>query len=598
MVSKTPNDPVEEIKNRLDIKEIVGEYLKLEKSGANFRALCPFHKEKTPSFFVSPSRQLWRCFGCGEGGDILSFIQDIEGVDFPEALRTLAKRAGIELTRQDPRARTERARSFELCELVAKYFHHQLDSKNGRVVKNYLEERGINKESIEAFQLGYAPHSSRQLLSFLREKGYKPRELEQAGIAYPSKRGGMIGRFRGRIIFPIRDPSGRVTAFGARKLTRELAQAMGREYIEDTAKYINSPQTNIYDKSGTLYGLDAAKMAIRHEDACVVAEGYTDVILAHQKGYQNVVAASGTALTERQLTLIKRFTGTLLTAFDMDIAGDTATRRGIDMAQELGFDVKIIPLPHDADPADILEKDTKQWEQAVAEAKSVVQFYIDSAIEKFDASSADGKRDIVRSVAPVLKSIASRVEQAHWVQTIAQNIHIEEAMVWDDIQQAEQTHRRQKPAPEQQKQSKPRVSRKELLAQHLLLHALGSRKRMEKALQIIPKESDLLPARVLHALKESSGTPEKAVAALPQQERTLAEQLLMEREVRDSDDLSRETFTALCAEWEKLTLDEEKADLQRQIAQAERDSEDPTPLIHQLQQVSDRRFQLDKQQEV
>src|SRR3989338_11208052 len=424
MVTK---DPVEEIKNKLDIKDVVADYIKLDKSGVNFKARCPFHQEKTPSFFVSSQRQLWRCFGCGEGGDIFTFIERIEGVDFKDALQRLEQKAGVEITRQNPKERTEKNKSKEICDLASKYFHHQLESKNGKIVKEYLKSRGINENSIEEFNLGYAPIRSKGLLEFLKEKGFDYQDIAKAGIAFKSDISeDWLTRFRSRVIFPIFNTQGEIVGFGARKLTDELAEKIGRKLEKDSAKYINSPQTNIYDKSSILYGLDKAKMAIRQKDECIVVEGYTDVILAHQEGYKNVVAASGTSLTEQQLNLISRFSKNLVTSFDMDIAGDSATRRGINLAQSLGFNVKVLSLSQGKDPADIIVENKKEWDNALQNTKSIMQFYTDSAFERFDPKTAEVKREIGKMLAPLVAGIQSKIEQAHWVQQIATKLQMDQ----------------------------------------------------------------------------------------------------------------------------------------------------------------------------
>ncbi|MEX0869830.1 MAG: DNA primase, partial [Candidatus Spechtbacterales bacterium] len=420
-------DPIEDIKNKLDIKDIVAEYVRLEKAGTNYKAPCPFHKEKTPSFFVSPARQLWRCFGCGEGGDMFTFVQSIEGVGFPEALRSLANKAGVEIKKQDPRIRSEKNKSLEICRLTAKYFQYQIESKSGKLVEEYLKDRGLSEKSISGFKLGYAPRNSRNFIKFLADKGFTHGDMEKAGVVLKLEGSGeYIGRFRGRIIFPIFDTAGNPIGFGGRAITEDLARKMGIPIKDDLAKYINSPQTNIYDKSRVLYGLSDAKLDIRREDSCVVVEGYTDVILAHQNGYKNVVASSGTALTEEQLNLIKRFTNNIFTSFDMDAAGDMATRRGITLAQQHGFNIRVIMLPKEKDPADIFaEGETKEWDKAVENAKSIMQFYFDSTFEKYDTPSAEDKRDAGKELAPILKSIPNRIEQSHWVKELATKLGVD-----------------------------------------------------------------------------------------------------------------------------------------------------------------------------
>ncbi|MDP4010545.1 MAG: DNA primase, partial [Candidatus Spechtbacteria bacterium] len=397
------NDPIEEIKSRLDVKDVIADYVRLEKNGSNYRALCPFHKEKTPSFVVSPARQIWHCFGCSEGGDIFTFVEKIEGADFPEALRILGRKAGVEIKRQDPRIRSEKNKSVQVCELAALYFQRQLESKNGQIILKYLKDRGVSQNSIEEFKIGYAPFNSKSLIQFLNDRGYSFGDMEKAGIAFHRRENNeSVSRYVGRVIFPIFNAEGSVVAFGARKLTEDIYKEMGKEYREDSAKYINTPQTNIYDKSSILYGLDKAKISIRQEDACVIMEGYTDVVMAHQYGYKNVVSASGTALTENQLHLISRFTNNIFTAFDMDAAGDNATKRGLGLAQTMGFNVKVISMKDGYDPAEIIKENPGEWEDAVKGAQSITEFYFTGAFSSYDPDKAEGKRDIGKMLAPVL----------------------------------------------------------------------------------------------------------------------------------------------------------------------------------------------------
>ena len=472
-------DPVDEIKNRLDVKDVISDYIKLEKSGVNFKARCPFHQERTPSFFVSPPRQIWRCFGCSEGGDMFTFVEKIDGVDFREALQRLGQKAGVEVRAQNPKIKSEKNKSLEICDLASKYFNHQLESKNGKLIVKYFKSRGIKENTIEEFRLGYAPIKSQSLIKFLRERGYDYRDMERAGITFKSDLSGdWLTRFRGRIIFPIFNTTGSVVGFGARKLVDELAKEMGRIVKSESAKYINSPQTNIYDKSNILYGLDKAKMAIRQNDACVVVEGYTDVILLYQAGYKNVVASSGTALTESQLNLIGRFTKNLLTSFDMDAAGDSATRRGIDLAQNVGFDVKVITLDEGKDPADIIAQEPKKWEDAIKNAKSITQFYFDSAFKEFDVATGSGKREIGHMLAPIIKNIPSKIEQAHWVQALASKLNIEQDSVWEEVGKANRKSQivNSQNTKQQNSITKPKISKKELLAQQILVGVFKNKK--------------------------------------------------------------------------------------------------------------------------
>lgn len=569
-----PSDSVEEIKNRLNVKDVIQEYVRLEKNGSNHRALCPFHKEKTPSFFVSSTRQIWHCFGCGEGGDIFTFVQKMEGADFPEALRILAKKAGVEIKRQDPRIRSEKNKSSQICELAAKYFQRQLESKNGQIILQYLKGRGISEKSIEEFKIGYAPFNSESLIQFLNKGGYSFLEIEKAGIAYHRReRNVYVSRYAGRIIFPIFNLEGSAVAFGARKLTKEICEKIGKEYQENIAKYINTPQTNIYDKSRILYGLDKAKIGIRQEDTCIVMEGYTDVVLAHQYGYKNVVSASGTALTEDQLRIINRFTDNILTAFDKDTAGDNATRRGLGLAQNMGFNVKIIPMKEGYDPADVIKEDSKKWDKAVKNAQSVIEFYFARAFSLHDSSSPEGKREIGKILAPILKSIASRIEQAHWVEKLATMLGVSQEDVWEEVKKIPQEiqHEDLKDS----NSSKKHTTRKELLSRNILLHSLKNPIFIKKAKQELAtyyaKGTDLL-----QMLDKLGGGKEikdiqKELKKLDKEERELANQILFEGEVTMLDDnLTEEGFNELVQNYKKISLEEDIHELQNIMIENEK----------------------------
>ena len=454
------SSPIEEIKNRLDIVEIIRGYIKLQKAGANYRAVCPFHNEKKPSFFVSPARQIWHCFGaCSEGGDIFKFVMKIEGVEFGDALRLLAQKAGVELKRQDPRIKTERQRLYEISNLASQFFEKQLEAGSaGQEARKYLLARGIKDESIKKWRIGYAPDIWQGLSDFLISRGYNNQEIEKAGLSLRStKTGKHYDRFRGRIIFPIFDLSSQVVGFGARTLKKE-----------ETAKYINTPATSLYDKSRILYGLNKAGIGIRKKDACILVEGYLDVIMANQAGFENIVATSGTALTPYQLNIVKRYSDNLLTAFDMDIAGNSATKRGIDLAQSQGFNIKIVTMPENKDPADIVLEDLNKWQELVNQAKSIHDFYFENTLLKYDKNTLEGKKEISKVLLPIIKRVPDKIEQTVWIRSLATALEVKEEDVLEELNKVKNENSETRQVTENKKEPILKT-RKELLEERLAL---------------------------------------------------------------------------------------------------------------------------------
>jgi len=465
------NSPVDEIKNRLDIIEVIGSYIKLQKTGINYRAVCPFHSEKKPSFFVSPSRQIWHCFGCSAGGDIFKFVMQIEGVEFGDALRILAQRAGVELRRQTPEYKqwkTERQELYEICELATRFFEKQLEeSKSGKEAKKYLISRGIKEENIKKWRIGYAPDVWQGLADFLNSKDYQQGKIKEAGLGLSSEKGSFYDRFRGRIIFPIFDLNSQVVGFGGR--------VFKDKDNKEIAKYVNIPQTALYDKSRILYGLDRAKVEIRKKNACILVEGYTDVIMAHQAGTQNVVATSGTALTPFQLKILKRYTENLILGFDMDVAGDTATKRGIDLAQTLGFNIKVLRLPEGKDAAEIISKNEKEWEEALSQPKSIMDFYFETAFVGRDKNTGEGKKEISKILLPIIKIIPNRIVQAHWISELAKRLNTKEENIEEELKKIKlEEHPEILGIEPEEIKNLPAKSRKELLEERLVILILKS----------------------------------------------------------------------------------------------------------------------------
>lgn len=418
--------PVDEIKNRLDIVDVISGYVKLKKAGKDHKALCPFHSEKAPSFFVSPSKQIWHCFGCSSGGDMFSFVMQIEGMEFVDALRILAKKAGVTLKKQDPELQSQRSKLYEVCQEAAEFFEENLKKTKG--IQDYLKKRGISSKSIKEFRIGYALDSWDSLYEHLTDLGYKADNIEKAGLII-QKQGvtrnsqsvtrNYYDRFRKRIMFPICDLSGQVIGFTGRVFKGN----------ESTAKYVNSPETLIFSKSRILYGLDKAKVDIRKKEQCILVEGQTDAVMSYQAGAKNTIATSGTALTSDHLRIIKRYTDNLLLAFDTDTAGEVATKKSIGLAQQAEFNIKVIILSKDKDPADIIKENPKAWKKNIEEAKPIMEFYFDNAFSKYNLKKLEDKRLAAKELLPPIKRIANEIERAHWLQVLASKLNVQEKLL-------------------------------------------------------------------------------------------------------------------------------------------------------------------------
>jgi DNA primase len=404
--------PSEEIKSRLDIADVLSGYIKLNKVGGSYRALCPFHNEKTPSLYLSIPKQIWHCFGCGEGGDIFKFVMKMEGVEFVEALRILAKKAGVVLKAQDPKLANERTMLQDVCAQAARFFRNNLESASGAEALAYLKERGLTEETIREFQIGYAQSSWDGLYNFLTMKGYKPDILEKAGLVLASEKSGTkkyFDRFRDRIMFPIADANGTVVAFTGRYVKKR----------EDEGKYVNSPQTLLYNKSAILYGLDKAKQEIRRHNSVVLMEGQMDLIMAWQDGVRNTAAVSGTAFTSQQLALIKRYTPNITLLFDADVAGDAATQKSIALAQGAGFNITVVRQHEGKDPADFVLAHPGKLAEHIARAVSIMDYYFESTFAKYDAKNVEGKKEIARVLLAQIKKIPNQIEAHHWLEQLS-----------------------------------------------------------------------------------------------------------------------------------------------------------------------------------
>ncbi len=459
------NTEVEDIKTRLSVREVIAGYMPLTKAGVSWKGLCPFHNEKSPSFVVSEERASWHCFGCNKGGDIFSFVMEMDGLSFPETLALLAERAGVVLERRGRRfsdtssndvfsggsSSTSEVENvgvaketvFKILNLSSKFFEKQLwDGEGKKKALPYLRDRGLSDESIRAFRLGYALPGWRTLSDFLASKGFSFSEMEAAGmvirkqssesstsaeiaggpanIATRSVAGG-YDRFRDRMTFPILDTLGRVVGFSARVAPGGDDPSAGGQ-----AKYINTPETAVYHKSRALYGIFTAKQALREKDYALLVEGNMDVIAMHQAGFVNTMAVSGTALTEEQLRIIKRYTEQLRLFFDMDSAGQKAARKSAEMAMALGFSVSIVSLPSGKDAAEMAKENVKALLEAASTPSTAPEYFLARSLTEHDAKTAEGKRRIAEDFLGLVRLIPQKIEQAHWVHRLADRIGVAE----------------------------------------------------------------------------------------------------------------------------------------------------------------------------
>lgn len=485
-----PN-PSDEIKSKLDIVDVIREYIQLKAAGLNFRANCPFHREKTPSFMVSPEKQIWHCFGCGKGGDVFSFVMEIEGLSFVEVLRLLAKKAGVVLKKADPALTSKRNALLDILELSAKYYHKVLtDSPAAESARQYLKKRSLSEDTIEKWQIGYSPDTWDNLANFLKSRGFNENEIFLAGLSVKKeKTPGFYDRFRGRIMFPIHDINGNVAGFTARvRPEKEAEEQMGLS--TGMGKYINTPATMIYDKSKILFGLDKAKMAIKAEDAVILVEGQMDAITARQNGFNNVIAASGTALTAEQVNLIKRYSNNLFLSFDMDKAGDLAAERGIAQAQAAEMNIKVIELPEGKDPDECIKNSPENWKQAVKNAKPMMQYYFDKTFLKLNLKDYEGQNQAEKILLPVIAKFGSKTEQDFWLKKLSQEVDANENSLREKlgeiIKKQSQTNSQFKPSaaePKELSQLKP--SREQMLSELLLAFIIRFPAHLEYAINHI-----------------------------------------------------------------------------------------------------------------
>lgn len=422
---------IEEIKSRLNIVDVLGEYIRLERAGANYRANCPFHNEKTPSFMVSEDKQIWHCFGCQKGGDIFGFVMEIEGLEFREALKLLAEKAGVELKKTDPRQAEQKNKTLDILELATKFYQaHLLQTAAGKKIADYLHGRGLNDESIKDFRLGYAPDGWKNTLNFLLKKGFTQEEIAKTGLLVESQKNQAeryYDRFRDRVMFPIMDTNGKVVGYSARV-------APGGS--ESQAKYVNTPETEVYHKSRILYGINRAKGEIRQAGSVLLVEGNMDVVAAHQAGLKNTVAVSGTALTPEHLNIIKRYTDDIRMCFDMDDAGELATKKSIKLCFEKEANVQVVQLPGEKDAADLAKNDPDALREAVRQAKPAMEYFFENVFAKYDKEKVEDKKMIAEELLEMIGYLANDIEKNHWLKKLADGLDIESGILTDTLKKA------------------------------------------------------------------------------------------------------------------------------------------------------------------
>lgn len=494
------NNQVEEVKSKTDIVAIIGERIELKKAGRNWKANCPFHGEKTPSFMVTPELQIYKCFGCGLAGDCFTFLEQYEGMEFPEALKYLADRAGIKLIKQNFGDTSEKEKLTEIIEKTSQFYHYMLLSRpEGKKALEYLiNARGIKLETIKEFQLGFAPENSYIISDFLIGKHkYNPLDIEKAGIGIP-KSGNVYDRFNGRVIFPLKDHRGNTIGFAGRVLPWDK---------RETGKYINSPETLVYHKSSVLYGLDKTRVFIKKKKTAIIVEGELDAISSFQAGIKNVVAIKGSALTTEQVRLLSRFAEKFILALDADLAGNAAAIRGLTVASNSGLEIKVATLTNYKDPDEAARGDIESYKLDLINAKNVWDFLIESIIAKNNLSNGGGKAKASKELVPILQSIEDKIIQAHYANIVAQKLGVPLEAVTEQSNKQSLASEAGKPL-ETQKSTEQIIekidTRREMLEQRLLSLAFKFEPKILKTKEISEIISDPAYLKIISHLDDLS----------------------------------------------------------------------------------------------
>jgi len=501
------SDTVQEIREKIDIADFLKGYLRLSPAGKNFKANCPFHQEKTPSFIISSEKQIWHCFGCGAGGDVIGFLMRYENIEFIEALKILAEKAGIDFHRQGTSDQKQYARFYEINAAAKDFFKLQLAASD--FAKTYLKERGLKPETIEEFELGFAPDGRDVLVSHLAKRGYSINDIEKAGVIIKSDRGTYYDRFRKRIMFPIYNHFGKVIGFTGRIMPSDNDAAL--------AKYVNSPETPIFNKSKVLYGLHKTKNQIRESSQAFLVEGQMDFLMCWQAGINNAVATSGTALTSEHLKILKRLAGTLILAFDADEAGQLAAEKTIDMAGALDFAVNVFGIDDKKlkDPADVAQNNPELLKKYLQEAKPAMEYLFEKYLIKNNASGLVNQKRGIRVLLAKIKNLYSPVERAQWIKKLSVHTGIGEGPLLEEMDAIESATHITPQNNEAGNEQKVFInkSRKDVVAQRLLSLVSADARFFSEAKLV----RDFLPEaykQVLAAMESSSSPAAKEIADL------------------------------------------------------------------------------------
>lgn len=545
------NNQIEEVKNKTDIVSLISEYIEVKKAGRNYKANCPFHGEKTPSFMITPELQMYKCFGCGKSGDVFTFLEEHEGMEFKESLKYLAEKAGIKLVNLKQEESSEREKIIEINKSILNFYNYALNSHiQGKKILEYLNKnRGLNSESIKNFKLGYSPESYTALNKYLVEK-------KKFNIKDLLKTGNLVGRgidrFRGRVIFPLFDHRDNCIGFAGRILPW---------HKEDLAKYINSPDTEAYHKSKVLYGLNISKKDIREKETAIIVEGELDMISSYQAGIRNVVAIKGSALTEDQIRLIGRFAQKIVLCLDADFAGNEAAKRGAILAVNMGFEVKVAVLKDYKDPDEIARKDPNAYKKAIEEAVDIWEFLINQTFEKYDSGTGGGKASISKEIIPLIRLIQDNIVQSFYVENVARKLSVPIEAVKSEVSKIPSTNKSEVQNKGTETKEK---DRRQLLEEKLLVNAIA------KDINILFKEeiSNLITSKFI---KKVISHLEKDKFPLPSElQEGYGEMILSNSEEEDVANVVKElTILSIKQKLDdlnkKIKLDENNEDLLREF---------------------------------